>query len=1630
MKTKLNYLMMLPVVIMTVMMLVPQGMNARQFEYDFKALAENASAANNNSFGIFAITMGANYSISNFQYGTITTFNGYTVDLSRFAFRNNNDGTNNGRGWQLWCQDGTGAGLMFKYTEPRFVITDIRPDDEITITFRGQNNRDAAISFDRGNATQNGNVLSAGNVLASASGGNEGNAIIKATGKGDIIITTTNSGGTIFLTKIVINRPDVASYDYNPTNYEVYDIYYSQEGTTYQTANAGFQLNDYDAVYLNNLSSGLVLNNRVAVSQSYLGTGQWYIKRGVCAQWSWHNISICNLEVGDRVRIYFTGEAVFSSKGNSSTYNGSTAFVDYYNDGIKNNGEFETTDEGDRTITGGTPVAVSASSWHGELDQEFKTSEVYVMEEDGHLDIGLNGTADNGKGSRIVKIEIYSDHPAQMLDKYNGSTNPGYTSYFDVTGQLQGKEHIMPGGLEIQFGNESEEQYAIVTLTDEGPASFVYDQNRYKPARITNDWTKFTVSEAYPAYGTYYKFIPQVSGTMSLKFKANNVNYRNYSVNGNAAADQYGTPNELAVSNVSCPYYLMHQASGNTTPSIYKSDTYNNGGVSDNTFTSISVEKGYTYWLYGWWNSGTTNSNYSSSDHACGVAELIEVTFVPNNMIYPLSKCVRNGTTEVDLATISNQTKYQIKKLSDNIQSCELSKVHVHGNEYTLKANIQYKQGVDQGGVVLIKIGDPTIDDDPVFALTIAYSAGYNNGEGHTWNFTENPLRGLDWSNWNNNSKPEAVVKNFGRADDTNSLLYQEMNEANGHSDWTFNYRVKKGDQLLDPRYLNKYDMVGDNADMMWDTEGLIINTASNQSCIYEDIEGTVAHTSGQSDPDRYIGILPGGEFIIPKLKADDRVIIYMGSGSGSGSNTMHFNITNALDAVHNEIIATDDYYAGGSQWNVDGNNHNDPYYRGCYHFFAKADGDMVFKLVGGSMCKLYSIQIYRGERINTNSVQEVPGNGYLILATEGETGETKSWNLHYRGKGETLANGTGRYEVANEVIANSTNIEDPTITTDGNSISFTNPGSIGMIRVRAKCMEYNHNYVTDFADRNLTLAYHQMADQYPYTWDFTDIHGFSSAAITGENENYNEVGEGYEPRGRELSMWDENGAMVIYCTDGDYYTNQNMIFENSKGINGNQLFANGAVIPETKGLWFYFDNNDPAYNGCMRIAADGLHLANASYENGTTCEPGVSLRRGWWNYKMVLPSVPAGAAVYLRMARDMSVKEGDISFRPWSPTNNAYVNVTEPFFYKKFQFGWMSDKAEIGTDNTDICKYYQASDGTGDYIVAIKNSGETSNLTFTLNGWTLKKMSVATDSKTVNKYGWNTESREHAIDPSLTAFLTGKDFRSYIVTDANREANTVTLARIDGGSGTDGDATSAEMKLIVPGATKVVNGEVVHDNGSKNAYIIRNAGGEAVDIFDTGSGFHLFVPDMHDAESVIPATNLLKAQLSTTANSSMVPRDETITNGEQSTTYNNYAFTYKYKKVDESGNPYTGPQEGEQAFYRIVSGGASSGGHQAYLSIAATPVVPAGARAMAPAYAASQPAEYYSILFQEWNNLDQLKGDVNADGRFNKLDVNTTADYVAGRPAGIFKGLADMNDDGRVDIVDLTLMIRKISGE
>ena len=1060
----------------------------------------------------------------------------------------------------------------------------------------------------------------------------------------------------------------------------------------------------------------------------------------------------------------------------------------------------------------------------------------------------------------------------------------------------------------------------------------------------------------------------------------------------------------------------------------------------------IDVKAGKTYYLYGGWNAtglyynGSLYSNDSGKDennnplnnleyfpfgnnggngsHACGVAKLLWVEYSPDNNIAPLAKWVPNNTPGVykdetgqygvpnpdEPSYDSDKLEYEladvkgylgaavtVKKMSGSITGCTpfIWRANPDDSEGKLMIKgIKFAEGKDKGGTILIKIGDPSVRSNPVYTLTIAYSADPqfdgNEGRGargYSWDYSSNSLHGLKWASPYNPNGAETVdyghyFTNYHEADisgytskdevlsssdqylkpSESGLLYEEIHEemTNGiNADWSFNYNLQNAGILYDPMFTNKYDMEGDNADMIWETEGTVIKASANSSVMFNEFTGSDIHSS-EKDPDRYVGILQGSEFRIPWLMPNDRVIIWMGTGKGAFNDQAVFNIRGAYDAVHNVIDPTDDYIVGGSHWNVVKNEQgqvvtNDPYYRGCYHFFATGDknnegkpADMVFKMVGGNLCKIYKIQIYRGDRIITNEIVGAEEKDKFLLwsraadpndpSDKAAMGDTYNWTLQYFGKDQKLADGSNG--VNNDFAAKTgcinydlvTSTEtDPTKPTY-NTFSYPNDyGQIGTFRARGKDMEKNMKYVADYGEHNVTVAY-QETMKYPYTWDFMDMTGWgnnvqnfsledaygssSSPTYTRPEwfDNDTQWNASYENSSTDLSLWDEDAENETYylrLNSQSGQTSSNLkekdnIFETAKSIDGNQYWANGFIVPETQGLLFYSYDNNRTYN-TWSVTDDGLAF-NGQNKN---------------ILNMVVPNVPANAAVYLRMETNGDFSEQESLFKG----GNSNCEVYGP------------TKVE-GTDN--------------EYIVAILNKGAKRHLTFSLTGYQLKKLSVSTDPKKLNIRGWATESRDHVIDPELTAYLTGKDIETCVVTGVNYAAKTITLTRVySRPNNTAGENTTAGEETTTPAYVmrKLTT-------GGKGASILHNKAVTSLKATDgeikiLDGGFHLFVPDMHDYDKANDADG---DKTITDNNSMLVARVTKTTSDDKipgsSGNYTNYALTYKHFKLDADGNQVSGSSivEGTEAFYRIAATGASSSGNQGYLPLETKYVDPSNA--------------------------------------------------------------------------------------
>lgn len=1149
-------------------------------------------------------------------------------------------------------------------------------------------------------------------------------------------------------------------------------------------------------------------------------------------------------------------------------------------------------------FTGGSGVYnVTQGQW-------FTSGQAMSVNNLGDLRIGVT------QGTYISSI-IINEEIAEYTITTTGNTT---TFEFTKNGTLEVNDFALPY-LTASFGSTNDYlvvqnlQSHMIKTTGEGAGTetLVTDQDQ--------DWK--------PVAGSFYAFKPTGGGTITVEG----------GIQG------------------SCVHLFVYNNGWDGANGYPYKETYY---TDDDHYISFSfdVEKNKTYYIC--INNQDTNE-HGNAFHLHKFS--FKNTFHLNELakVVDLDKDVVNGSiqlTKIEGAGGLGDHPVKVKKCTGNIKPNSVTgTIDAYG--YLNITKPEFEEGTDEAGTVILTID--TQGGEAAFVVTFPYHANYGYDEatgrshGHIWNFIDPRLSdsniGNSWT-WDNysgyNSGTTTGILSLGQYKTPGSDLRKEADNR----EWTYGWTIKSsGGDITDPMYKNVWDMEGDNADMIWETEGLWFETGTNQSCIYNENDAmdglgqpTQYWQTMTSDPDRYVGLVPevpnvtntqnAPSFTIPGLKDGDRVLIYMKSGEKSGSDreAIFFNIEGALDAVGTPIVSTDLYGAGGTQYHVER-------YEGCYHFIKDAsDTPMKFTMVRGAICKLLYIQIYSGKRIDTNHVERGGNSPLLFLNDEGTAQENAAggyYNMHYLGKGESIK--AQVLTQSGNLTNNGLEASSGTFSTDKfwyfkdsrtlrpanydkRFVQFKSTvGEFGVFRLRLMDMDFIHDngatattisgqgykYVCDFADRNFTVGYREKKI-YPYTWDFEDMQTYSGTKIANENEKYPETTNKYERPGWDISLWDGDGYMIIGNVEDN--NNDGDIFSQNKEGFGNQLYADDVIIPETQGLWFYMDSNQSKYNRCAQITSQGLHFVNTNKDS--SYDP-------WWNYKVVVPSVPSDGAVYLRMKRDTRVDNTDKKYSEDDGKNVLFLNT---------RFAWGTDsKTSLTEDTQNIYavqengtdySFFQVPGTTDEWIVAVKNTtGAVNHLTFTLNGWIVKKVAVSKDEKTVNIKGYATESRGRDIDTKLTSYLTGKDFKTYLVGNPNYSDRTLTLTEV-----------SQNSNYVLPAETGCVLFNSTDENEAK---ILAN-------------GFHLFVPDMHDTEKTATTTgNMLKANLEATS----IPATETV-NG---TDYTNYILTYKYYKLDKDGKKIAGTlnTNGPEIFYRVASGGATGKTNTAYLPLPTASVDP-----------------------------------------------------------------------------------------
>lgn len=694
---------------------------------------------------------------------------------------------------------------------------------------------------------------------------------------------------------------------------------------------------------------------------------------------------------------------------------------------------------------------------------------------------------------------------------------------------------------------------------------------------------------------------------------------------------------------------------------------------------------------------------------------------------------------------------------------------------------------------------------------------------------------------WQRNDIDVQIEEAYWNAND--ELEYHTINKTSAHAFCKHeirNHQIQGGQRL----YLNAG----------WPLFGELMN-----NIVFNAPEGAfgfcneaATSTPGVDVQERYIALKYGASFTLTDLQEGDWVVIKMDRNVG----TANLKITGAKDALGNNINSNDEYGIGGCQWFNNGNATNKDYHwRGEYHFQATGN-QMTFYYNGGvtdQMLKLYNIKLYRNANVypSENSIvcSKHYGQTFYYYKDDTNSGADKTghYELHYRGKAEI----THLISVAKSGTLSFTE-SNFTKSGDYKYLLKSNAGEWGIFKVRLASKEHHGKYYTDYADRICSQTYLNKVD-YPCTWDFTDLQTyFDNGDAWKENPNISQSPIYGHP---ELAFW---------TLDGDFYGEHKYCFQmgvnkigegaghNAQYVNGGELHLGDHAFPELKGLGVSAYNwGGHLYNDMLQVTSEGIAIDAVVDGEGRP-------------FKFHIPEIGGTsgepAAVYVRVKK----------------IDDTYVC----FNYQK------------GSAAAAQMEFVGIDPETSELVYRTPQITSNDNVVLWLNGCVVKKIAVTKDFKSVNSYGYSTESRTRAIDHNLTPYFTAGKVKAYSVSNVDYDNSKIVLAQVD---------------KILPAASA---------NGEEGLGVILYNNEE------TSFDFGLFVADIHDTET-LRGTNMLCANL--IQNNSI---------GANPGKYTNYLLNAK------GTNPVNGKTVEGIAFYR-ASKKATLGPNKAYLPILTSAVQP-----------------------------------------------------------------------------------------
>ena len=933
----------------------------------------------------------------------------------------------------------------------------------------------------------------------------------------------------------------------------------------------------------------------------------------------------------------------------------------------------------------------------------------------------------------------------EVSSSNNGLTN---TYKFVGAGKLPNRNVKDIPGLTVEMGTFGIQPQTTIVRED---ISNYFTATTLDVNGFRHLWANVNDDVITPYQGTFYTFKPTSDGRVTIKGR----------VQGN-----YGDNKVL----------LIEEGKPWTEP-IASLNTVNNNAIQT-LADNVSLEAGKTYYVYGL--TGALSDLTGDEDYV--IFELNEFSFTIENYFQNATavdihaETATNGCTsyttecyynnrsaalhEYPYAAvsannfISNSYSAADFKFKGNVTGADIS----FSNGQIVFSNITYNttDPDEQGGAIVTRVGTSEVNSI-LFVLTIPYGK-------HTWLFQTT-------------ASSETVSRDKILAN-TSTFDGNAISSTNTYLNYmvrTYTNRVLT--YLKDPVWANVTPVKGTNAYYIDQTAGLVFNTQAGSfgsRCLaWSADQGTMTneerrdqdftnstrqsfvswHTPNMNDANSRASVT------IPQLKKGWFVRIWWNPESngavGSGGAGVQFLASNLTDLDGKSVDS--DFHITGS---VFGQTDNlDDAFHGNTIFRVKEDGDVTIWLHDNGWNDLVKIEVsdsYATDFIFSRYlgryrevIPSVYGNCYLSHK-KGEEAQLKLEGAnHHNGESARYPRWT---VIAAEGVTEGTDFTLETKQWQSSGATYedaylTAISGYGCILIRQDMLDITGNYVTDRREGWFAIGEYEVQN-YPYTWDFTDYNlnkdltqtMTSLESTDQDNENYGKWLSDKDGLDIHAYVDAQSKGLEYYDSESDSY--KPLTIEKPLFAKNSQLTINYEPIPETSGLrvttadpgWWhtspayakYDADNVTPFNNHVMLNGNTLTFSNPNMYSLSGDENAV---RG---STITIPEVTAGMYVFVKVDK--------------APT------------------------VTIGGTVAELCEDYDAADGVYEYYVPEKSDVEISfpGVASKNEVYNLEAIGVTNISKSTNRIGYATESRDVPIDHVYTGGFTQHDVNAYAVLNYN----------------------------------------------------------------------------------------------------------------------------------------------------------------------------------------------------------------------------------------------------------------------